>query len=155
MKPPKNIEDEIGGALVAGCVVNPPNSARSIAAGAAAKQLGSSVVGASQDAQVAAASADALPQPTGSWQAAYLALTETELVLVRVRRGMLRMQGDGVVARIPRSAVTGAAVGDSGLQRPLRLDLSDGTAWAFGLPKLEGGNAAELFAALGVAPSVA
>ena len=149
----KGVEELIGSPVEAGCVVNPPNSAGSIARGAAARNLGSGAVGASADGDVSRKSADALPQSTGSWLAAYLALTTESLVLVRIKQGMIRPKPDGEIARIPRSAVTGYTLDEGGLQSPFSLQLTDGTSWSFGLPKLYVKGAKELLVKLGVQPS--
>ena len=150
----KGIEELIGAPATVGCVVNPPGSAGSIAAGAMARQLGAgATVGAHADGQVAAKSGGALPQPTGAWEAAYLAVTTSDVVLVRVKRGMLRPKPDAEIARVPRSAVTGYALREGGLQCPFALGLSDGSSWAFGLPKLHVKNAKALVAELGLAPA--
>lgn len=147
----KGIEAFTGAPVLAGCVVNPPGSAGAIAAGAMSRQLGTgATVGARADGQVAAASAAALPHPTGSWQAAYLALTAEELVLVRVRQGLIRPKPDGEIARLPRTAVNGYTLEGSGLQSPFSLQLTDGTSWAFGLPKLHVKNAKALLGELGL-----
>lgn len=151
----KGTEELIGAPVEAGCVVNPPGSAGSIARGAAARNLGSGAIGVSADGDVARKSADALPQPTGSWQAAYLALTPEALVLVRIKQGMIRPKPDGEIARIPRSSVTGYSLDEGGLQSPFSLRLSDGTSWSFGLPKLHVKKAKELLDRLGVVPASA
>jgi hypothetical protein len=147
----KGVEELIGAPVEAGCVVNPPGSAGAIARGAMGKQLGAgSTVGASADADVTRKSADALPQPVGSWQAAYLALTAESLVLVGVKQGLVRPKPFGELARIPRSAVTGYELDEGGLQSPFSLALNDGTSWSFGLPKLHVKNAKELLGRLGL-----
>lgn len=149
----KGVEELIGSPVEAGCVVNPPNSAGSIARGAAARNLGSGAVGVVADGDVARKSADALPTPTGSWPAAWLVLTLESIVLVRIKQGMIRPKPDGEIARIPRSAVTGYTLEEGGLQSPFSLQLMDGTSWSFGLPKLHVKNAKELITKLGVQPS--
>ena len=149
----KGVEELVGAAVEAGCVVNPPNSAGSIARGAAARSLGSGAIGVTADGDVARKSADALPQPTGSWQAAYLALTPEALILVRIKQGMIRPKPDREIARIPRSAVTSYTLQEGGLQSPFSLQLSDGSSWVFGLPTLHVKNAKEMLGTLGVQPS--
>lgn len=148
----KGVEDLTGGPTLAGCVVNPPGSAGSIAAGAMSRSLGvNPTAGFDADRRTTAASAAALPQPTGGWQAAYLALTAEHLVLVRIKQGMLRPKPDGEIARIPRTAVTGFELGEKGLQVPFALGLEDSTTWEFGLPKMHVKNAKGLIAELGLA----
>ncbi|KAA1400321.1 hypothetical protein [Aeromicrobium ginsengisoli] len=60
---------------------------------------------------------------------------------------------DGEIARLPRSAVTGFTLDEGGLQSPFSLQLSDGTSWEFGLPKLYLRKAKELLDRLGVRPA--
>jgi hypothetical protein len=147
----KGVEELIGTPVVAGCVVNPPGSAGSIGRGAAARSLGAgATVGVHADGDVAAKSANALPQPTGSWEAAYLALTATDLVLVWVKQGLIRPKPGGELARIPRSAVVSYSLAEGGLQSPFALTLTDGAQWSFGLPKLYVKAAKGLIAELGV-----
>ena len=149
----KGVEELVGAPIEAGCVVNPPGSAGAIARGAAARNLGSGMVGVAADGDIARKSADALPQSSGSWLAGYLALTPEVLVLVRVKQGLMRPKLDGEIARLPRSAVIGFTLDEGGLQSPFSLELSDGTSWEFGLPKLYVKKAKELLDRLGVQSS--
>ena len=149
----KGIDEILGSPEIAGCVVNPPNSAGSIARGAAARSLGQGAVGLAADGATSAKSADALPQPTGFWAAAQLSLTATDVVLVALKQGLIRPKPVVELARIPRSAVIGYHLEEGGLQSPFALLLSDGAEWSFGLPKLYVKAAKNLVAELGVPAS--
>jgi hypothetical protein len=146
----KGIEEFLGSAEIAGCVVNPPGSAGSIARGAAARSLGAGSVGVAADGTTSAKSANALPQPTGFWEAAQLSVTATDVVLVALKQGLIRPKPVVELARIPRSAVIGYHLEEGGLQSPFALLLSDGAQWSFGLPKLYVKGAKSLVSELGV-----
>jgi hypothetical protein len=64
-----------------------------------------------------------------------LAVTDDEVVLLTVRRGMIKPSATGVVGRGARADVCGAELGKCRLQAPLRLEWADGSAWELAVPR--------------------
>jgi hypothetical protein len=94
------------------------------------------------------------PQPTpetpdfGAF--AYVAVSATELVLVRAKQGLTGLKmTDDVVGRVPRSDVASIDLGPGTLASPLTITLSNGHQWALEVARANRGKAEQVVAELG------
>jgi hypothetical protein len=60
----------------------------------------------------------------------YLALTDSEVVLLSTKKGLMSAKPAAVLARVPRSDIAGVTLGD-GIAPGLTLLFDDGQAWSF------------------------
>jgi len=66
---------------------------------------------------------------------ALLALTDSEVVLVKLKQGAISAKPSEILARAPRAQVTGATLA-SGLVPKLSISFSDGSAWSLDVPRV-------------------
>jgi hypothetical protein len=66
---------------------------------------------------------------------ALLALTDSEVALVKLKQGAISAKPAEVIARAPRGDVTEASL-DNGLVPKLSISFSDGSAWAMDVPRV-------------------
>jgi hypothetical protein len=66
---------------------------------------------------------------------ALLALTDSEVALVRLKTGAISAKPSEVIARAPRDQVTSATL-SSGLVPKLSISFSDGSAWSMDVPRV-------------------
>jgi hypothetical protein len=131
---------------IAGTFVEPRGMIRSVVAGVAGSELGGALGG----AVAAAATGSPDSSPLAAGQIAYLAVLPDELVLFRAKRGALRpKQTTERLAAAPRAHVRSATLDRGRLAGVLTVDFSDGTTWAFDVPKVHLTGAAAIAAALG------
>jgi hypothetical protein len=64
---------------------------------------------------------------------AYLAVTDSELALIKLKSGLVTSKLDEVIARIPRSDVSTVELG-SGWVTPLTITFSNGDTWQLEVP---------------------
>ena len=64
---------------------------------------------------------------------AYLAVTDSELALIKLKSGLVRSKLDEVIVRVPRSDVVSAELG-SGIVTPLTVTFSNGDTWQLEVP---------------------
>jgi hypothetical protein len=94
------------------------------------------------------------PQPTpetpdfGAF--AYVAVSATDLVLVKAKQGLTGLKmTDEVVGRVPRSDVVSIDLGPGTLASPLTITLSNGDQWALEVARANRGKAEQVVAELG------
>lgn len=66
---------------------------------------------------------------------ALLALTDTEVALVKLKSGSLTSKAGEVIARMPREQVNQAALAD-GMVPKLSITFSDGSIWSMDVPRV-------------------
>jgi hypothetical protein len=139
----------LGAPQVAGTWVTRRGKAKRTMATVAGAEIGGSV-----GAAVAGITGKGSPQPTpetpdfGAF--AYLAVSSSNLVLVRAKQGLtgLKMTGD-VVANVPRSDLVSIELGPGKLASPLTLMLRDGSQWELEVARAARGGAEKVVAELG------
>ena len=65
---------------------------------------------------------------------AYVAVTESELALIKLKSGVVRVFLDEVVQRVPRTDVASAELG-GGVAPPLTIIFNDGSGWELEVPR--------------------
>jgi hypothetical protein len=103
---------------------------------------------------VAAGSGRSSPQPTpetpefGAF--AYLAVSSSDLVLVKAKQGLTGLKmTDDVVARVPRSDVVSIDLGDGKVAFPLTITLANGDEWALEVARAARRGAESVISELG------
>ena len=142
----------LGSPQLAGVKVNPRGAGTSKAAASAG--LGGGLLGAAVGAaagmkaeQKQAATASASTTPTFG-RLAYLAVTESELALIKLKSGMVSVRLDEVIVRVARSEVASAEMG-GGVSPSLAIGFSDGGSWQLEVPRPSKKHAQEVVEALG------
>jgi hypothetical protein len=119
----------LGAPEITGAWISSSGTARRVAstvAGAEAGRAASSIAGKVVGGGVAQKS-DATPTFSGY---AYVALSATELVLVKGKQGLVGMKLTGeVIARTPRGAIASMELGEGQVAAPLTITFKDGTRW--------------------------
>jgi hypothetical protein len=120
---------------------------RSIVAGTVGREVLGAVGGIS--AQHAAESQHTGSSPIRAGQIAYLGLDTEELTLFRAKRGAFRPKAtDEVIAVAPRSSVSATILERGRLAGVLQVTFTDGSTWAFDVPKVHLSGAEAIAAAL-------
>jgi hypothetical protein len=79
----------------------------------------------------------------------YVAVSATEVVVVKTKTGLLKMSPTGVaLARAPRSELVSAELEDGRLLSHLLLRFADGRQWEFDVPKANKKSARAVVATL-------
>jgi hypothetical protein len=137
-----------GGAEILGAFVEPRGMVSSIVAATAGREVLGAVGAAS--AQHAAESRHAGSSPIRAGQIAYLGLSGEELTLFRAKRGAFRPKAtDEVIAAAPRASVSEAGLQRGRLAGVLQVGFTDGSTWAFDVPRVHLSGAEAIAAALG------
>jgi hypothetical protein len=136
------------GAETVGTFVEPRGMVRSIVAATVGREVLGAVGGIS--AQHAAESRDAGSSPIRAGQIAYLGLSNEELTLFRAKRGAFRPKPtDEVIAVAPRTSVSAAGLERGRLAGVLQVTFTDGSTWAFDVPKIHLSGAEAIVVAIG------
>jgi hypothetical protein len=130
----KNLSTHIDDPIVSSCIVAPKGHAKAQFVGAIAGEVAGSVGRGAADT-ASARSGSASPLPPGASSLGMLAVTDEEIVLLTVRRGMIKPVATGVAGRVPRESIRGAELGKAKLQAPLRLEWADGSSWELAVPR--------------------
>jgi hypothetical protein len=126
----------LGTTQVAGTWVNPRGWAKKATGMAAGGQIAGAVGGMAAGAMAGRAARRASADTPAIGRMAYLALTETELALVKGKQGLWKAKPtDDVIARLPRTDVASVELGKGTLACPLTITFSDGGRWEFDIPK--------------------
>jgi hypothetical protein len=114
----------LGSPQLAGVKVNPRGMSKRVAGGIAGQLPARIVYG---------ASGQTTSEAPDFGRLAYLAVTDSELALIKLKSGLVTVKLDEVIVRIPRSEVVSAELG-SGLVTPLTLMFGNGDSWRLEVP---------------------
>jgi hypothetical protein len=125
----------LGSAEVAGTFLSPKGLTRKMATQSAGRVVGGLVGSVAANVATSRQKSDEGTPAFG--QIGYLAVTETEVAIVRGKRGAFKPKiGDEVVGRMPRSDVQAVHYEKGALKGELKIDFADGAAWEFEIPKV-------------------
>jgi hypothetical protein len=125
----------LGGRQIAGSWVNRKGTAKKLVSTVAGGQVAGAVGSFAAD-RVAGRSAAVVVETPDFGRDGYLAVGENDVVLVRVKPGLMKPKlTDEVVARAARGDVTRAELGKGKLASPLTITFSDGARWEFDIPR--------------------
>src|SRR5436309_10650709 len=104
----KNVDAVVGTKIITGCLVTPKGRAKAVMGGAVVGAVAGSAGRVATQSAVEQQNATASPLPPNAFSLGYLAVTETDLVLVRGQQGMMGPKAKDIVATVPRSEVAAA-----------------------------------------------
>jgi len=138
----------LGAPEVAGAWISSSGTAKRVAstvAGLDAGALGSAVAAKVVGGGSARTSAET-PAFSGY---AYIAMSATELVIVKGKQGLVGMKlTDEVIGRTPRSEIASIEMGEGKVAAPLTIAFSDGGQWDLEVARARRGGVEKLIAAL-------
>lgn len=127
----RNADQLIGARIEAGVIVNAKGNAKAVMTGAVVAELAGSAGKMAAEMAEERAGRGSSPLGTLSGKLGYLAITETELVLLDGRTGLTTPKATRVAARVPRERVESASLGEGKLAVPLDVTFEDGGRWQF------------------------
>ncbi|HUA02890.1 MAG TPA: hypothetical protein VMB27_03235 [Solirubrobacteraceae bacterium] len=136
---------------IAGSLVNPKGFTKKITAATAGSQLGGAIGGMAAGAIAGRTSgASTSVEMPNFGRVGYVAVSETEVALVKTKTGAFKMKiTDEVLARVPRSEVASVELDQGTLLSHLTIEFTDGLAWRFDVPKAAKKTAQAVTLALG------
>ena len=138
----------LGAPELAGTLVNPRGLTKKMTARTAGAELGG-VVGSLAASRGSGGLYDGAPDVPSFGRVGYVAVSESEIALVKTKSGALKMKvTDEVLARVPRSELLGAELDEGKLLSHLTLRFRDGKTWEFDVPKMGKKTAKSVIAAL-------
>jgi hypothetical protein len=141
----------LGAPQLAGTLVNP----RGYAKNTVARVAGAEVAGLAGTVAAGIATRGggaATPDLPDFGRVGYVAVSATEVVVVRTKTGLLKMSPtDIALARAPRSELVSAELDEGKLLSHLVIRLADGKRWEFDVPKANKKTAKEVVATLAAA----
>jgi hypothetical protein len=127
---------------LAGTWVNNKGTAKRLVASVAGSEL-AGAVGSVAAAGIARRPAGGLTETPDFGRDAYLALSESEIALVKTKQGLMKLKiTDEVHARAARTEVAHAELGSGKLACPLTITFANGSRWELDVPRA-GKSAAE------------
>lgn len=124
----------LGASEIAGTFVNPKGFAKKMAASVAGGQVGG-VVGSVAANVLAGRSSGSASELPSFGRVGYVAVSETEIALVKTKTGAFKMKiSDEVLARGPRAEVASAELDEGKLLSHLTIAFTNGAVWQFDIP---------------------
>jgi hypothetical protein len=125
----------LGARELAGTFVNPKGMTKKMTASVTG-QVAGGMVGTFAANMATGGAYSGAPEVPNFGRVGYLAVTDSELALVKTKTGAFKMKiGDEVLARVPRSEITSTALDEGRLLSHLKIEFSNGVAWEFDIPK--------------------
>jgi hypothetical protein len=144
----KDASQALGTPEIAGTMVNPGGYAKKTTVHAAGRVVAG--VAGHVAARVAVGSETKAGELPEFGRVAYLAVSESEVALVKTKTGALKMSiTDEVLARVSRAEVTSSELDEGKLLSHLRIGFANGVAWEFDIPRSDKKTAKGLVKALG------
>ncbi len=125
----------LGAPQIAGTLVNPKGLTRKMTMRVTGGEIGgvAGAIAAGLAVGDAHAGAPAVPD---FGRVGYLAVSASDLALVRTRTGAMRMKvTDEVLGRVPRSEITAAELDEGFMLSHLTITFTNGVTWEFDIPK--------------------
>lgn len=119
----------------AGTWVNRRGMAKKLVSSVAGREL-AGAVGAMTAGRMATRSADEAIDTPDFGRDAYLALSDVDVALIKVRNGLMKLKlTDETHAITPRSEVTRAELGNGKIACPLTITFANGSQWELDVPR--------------------
>jgi hypothetical protein len=124
----------LGAPEVAGAMVNPKGMAKKMTASVAGQVVGGAAGSFAARMKVGDAY-EGVPDVPEFGRVGYVAVSETEIALVKTKTGAFKMKiSDEVLARAPRSEIASVEL-DEGWLSHLKIAFTNGVTWEFDIPK--------------------
>ncbi len=134
---------------IAGTFVNPKGLTKKVTASAAGSEVGGAIGNVAANLLTSRSSGAASDTPSFG-RVGYLAVSDSDLALVKTRTGAFKMKiSDEILARVPRSEVTTVELDQGKLLSHLKIAFSSGITWQFDVPKQSKKTAQGVTRALG------
>ena len=131
----KDASQALGAPELAGTMVNPSGYAKKATVHAAGRVVGGMAGHVAASVAVGSETQGAADLPDFG-RVGYLALSESEIALVKTKTGAFKMSiTDEVLARAPRTEVVSSELDEGKLLSHLRIGFSNGVAWEFDIPR--------------------
>jgi hypothetical protein len=141
----------LGAPEIAGTLVNPSGYVKKTVARTAGREVAGLVGSVAAGLAVRDGRVPDLPD---FGRVGYVAVSASEVALVKTKTGLMRMAPtDVVLARAPRSELASAELEEGRMLSHLRLHFADGRLWQFDIPKSDKKTARAVVAALEVSAS--
>jgi len=141
--------EALGAPELAGTLVNPKGLTKKMTASVAAREVGGMAGSMAQSAAMGDAYEGA-PDVPNFGRVGYVAVTETEIALVKTNTGAFKMKvSDEVLARVPREQIKSAELDQGRLLSHLSISFAGGKTWEFDVPKMSKRTAQQLVRVLG------
>jgi hypothetical protein len=125
----------LGAQELAGTFVNPKGMTKKMTASVTG-QVAGGMVGTFAANMATGGAYSGAPEVPNFGRVGYLAVTDSDLALVKTKTGAFKMKiGDEVLARVPRSEIASTALDEGKLLSHLKIEFSNGVAWEFDIPK--------------------
>jgi hypothetical protein len=139
-----NASQALGAPEVAGTFVNPKGLTKKMTTVVAGQVAGGMVGTLAARTAVGDPHAGA-PEVPSFGRVGYLAVTDSEVALVKTKSGAFKMKiSDEVLARVPRSELASTELDEGKMLSHLKLAFTNGVTWEFDVPKM-GKKAAQNF----------
>lgn len=140
----------LGAQEIAGTLVNPKGLTKKMTAKVAGSVVGGAVGNFAAERAVGPSYAGA-PDVPDFGRVGYLAVTDTEIALVKTKTGAFKMKlTDEVLARAPRSEIAAVEWDGGLLLSHLKITFANDIVWELDVPKAAKKTAEEVVRALGV-----
>lgn len=139
----------LGAPQRAGAKVQPRGFGKKVVAGSAGMYVGGAVgavisAAGQQKAGKQQAQFDAASETPKFGRLAFLAVTDDELALVKLKSGLVSMKLDEVLVRVPRNEVSEVELGTGITTMPLTISFQDADVWQLEVPRVAKKDAEEL-----------
>jgi hypothetical protein len=127
--------DVLGAQELAGTFVNPKVMTKKMTASVTGLVTGG-MVGTFAANMARGGAYSGAPEVPSFGRVGYLAVTDSELALVKTKTGAFKMKiGEEVLARVPRSEIASTDLDEGRLLSHLKIEFSNGVVWEFDIPK--------------------
>lgn len=137
----------LGAPEIAGTLVNPRGYMKKTVARTAGREVAG--LAGSLAAAVATHDRTAVADLPDFGRVGYVAVSATEIAVVKTKAGLKMRPTDEALARAPRSELASASLDEGRMLSHLRLQFADGRLWEFDIPRSDKGTARAVVAALG------
>ena len=136
----------LGAPEIAGTLVNPRGYVKKTVARVAGREVAG--LAGSLAAAIATRDRAAVPDLPDFGRVGYVAVSATEIAVVKTKTGWKMRPTDEALARAPRSELASASLDEGRMLSHLRLQFADGRLWEFDIPKSDKRTARAVVAAL-------
>lgn len=139
----------LGAREIAGTFVNPKGMTKKMTAKVAGQVAGGVAGGVAVGLKTGHVY-DGAPDVPDFGRVAYVAVSDSELALVKTKTGLMKMKvGDEALARVARSEIASTELDQGKMLSHLTITFTSGVAWEFDIPKMAKKTAQELVRTLG------
>ena len=144
----KDASQALGAPELAGTLVNPSGYAKKATIHAAGRVV-AGMAGHLAATKAAGAETSGAPEVPDFGRVGYLAVSASDVALVKTKAGWKMTPTDEVPARVPRTDVASSELAEGRLLSRLTIEFSNGVGWQFDIPRNDKKTARGVVEALG------